>query len=304
MRVIITGGTGLIGSALSRRLLDRGDEVILLSRNPQNYQDQAPPGARLESWDGKTATGWGRLINSETAIVNLAGENLSAGPWTNERKKRITDSRVNAGLAVATAIQQATHKPLVLIQSSAVGYYGPQGQGIINENHKPGSDFLSQVCLDWEASTASVEKLGVRRAVIRTGVVLSMQSGALPKMVLPFRLFIGGPIGSGKQGFPWIHIKDEVAAIEYLIDHPLAEGAFNLAAPQPVNNLQFARAIGNALKRPSIFPVPAFILKLVLGEMSTILLDGQFAQPERLLEHAFEFSFTDAESALRDLLLK
>lgn len=304
MRVIITGGTGLIGSALAKRLLAKGDEVILLSRNPQAKQSDSSAGARLEAWDGRSAAGWGKLVNGDTAIVNLAGENLSAGLWTEARKKRIIASRVNAGLAVSQAVEQAASKPAVVIQSSAVGYYGAQDQSLINEGHKPGVDFLSQVCLAWESSTLTVEQLGVRRAIIRTGVVLSKDEGALPKMLLPFYFFVGGPIGNGKQGFSWIHLQDEAAAIEFLIHHPQTEGVFNLSAPQPVSNHHFAQTIGKVLKRPAIIPVPAFALKLVLGEMSTVLLDGQYVQPKRLLEHGFEFSFPDAESALKDFLEK
>lgn len=304
MRVIITGGTGMIGTALSERLVKRGDEVILLSRNPDRKQGQVVTGTRLEAWDGKSAAGWGELLNAETAIVNLAGENLSAGLWTTERKKRIIDSRVSAGLAVSQAVEQAKDKPLVVIQSSAVGYYGVEDPSLINEGHEAGKDFLSQVCLSWESSTSTVEKLGVRRAIIRTGVVLSRTEGALPKMLLPFYFFVGGPIGNGKQGFSWIHLQDEAAAIEFLINHPQARGVFNLTAPNPVNNREFAKMVGSVLNRPSFFPVPGFALKLLLGEMSTILLDGQFVKPKRLLEHGFEFTYSTAEKALQDLLKK
>lgn len=304
MRVIITGGTGMIGSALAERLLSHGDEVILLSRKPQARKEGIPAGARIESWDGQSAAGWGKLVNSETAIVNLAGENLSAGLWTESRKKRIIDSRVNAGLAVSQAVEQAEHKPAVVIQSSAVGYYGVENTVQLNEKHGPGKDFLSQVCLSWEASTSTVEKHGVRRAIIRTGVVLSKDEGALSKMLLPFHFFVGGPIGSGKQGFSWIHLQDEIAAIEFLIRDSQAKGVFNLAAPKPVSNRQFTQLIGKVMKRPAIFPLPGFILKLILGEMSTVLLDGQFVLPEKLLEQDFKFTFEDAESALRDILKK
>lgn len=304
MRIIITGGTGLIGSALAERLVLRGDEVILLSRNPNKKKDHVPSGTRLETWDGRTADGWGKLIHDQTAIVNLAGENLSAGLWTESRKKRIIESRVNAGLAVSQAVQQAESKPALVIQSSAVGYYGVKDPSLISEGHASGSDFLSQVCLSWEASTSTVEKHGVRRTIIRTGVVLSKDEGALPKMLLPFRFFVGGPIGSGKQGFSWIHLDDEVSAIEFIIHNPQAKGVFNLSAPNPVNNRQFADAIGKVMNRPAWLPVPGFVFKLVLGEMSTVLLDGQFVQPKRLLEHGFTFAFTEAESALQDLLKK
>ncbi len=304
MRVIITGGTGMIGRALSQRLLKRGDEVILLSRNPHSKKDEMPAGAQLEAWDARSAAGWGKLVNSDTAIINLAGENLSSGRWTQARKKSIIASRVNAGLAVSQAVEQAESKPAVVVQSSAVGYYGVQDSSLIDETHDPGVDFLSQVCQSWEASSATVEKLGVRRAIIRTGVVLSKDEGALPKMLLPFYVFLGGPIGSGQQGFSWIHLQDEAAAIEWIIDNPVAKGVYNLSAPQPLSNRQFTQTIGKVLERPSFVPLPGFVLKLVLGEMSTILLDGQRVEPKRLLAQGFEFSFPSAEGALRDLLKK
>ncbi len=302
MRIIITGGTGLIGKALANRMAAKGHEVIILSRSAPGKNAPLPTGIQQVQWDGKTARGWGDLVNSQSAIVNLAGENLSAGRWTAERKARILSSRVNAGKAVSEAVAQAVEKPLVVVQASAVGFYGSQENGDITEDQGPGSDFLSQVCIDWENSTKDVEAHGVRRPIIRTGVVLDRQSGALPKMALPFYFFAGGPIGSGRQWFPWIHLEDEVSAIEFLIENPSAHGPYNLNAPAPLTNRQFAQAIGKAIKRPSWFPLPAFVLRLALGEMSAVLLEGQKTLPKRLAELGFSFRYPEAEPALAALL--
>ncbi len=240
MRVIITGGTGLIGRALAASMTADGHEMVVLSRNPQHAAG-LPSGTRLVCWDGATPQGWGHLVEGAGAIVNLAGENLSEGRWTTDRKARFTSSRVNAGSAIVAAIRAAGQKPGVLIQSSAVGYYGPHGDEIVGENSPCGRDFLARVCVEWEASTQDVERLDVRRAIIRTGVVFSAQGGALPRMLLPYRFFVGGPIGRGRQWIPWIHIADEVRAIRFLIERTEAEGPFNLCAPHPVTNATLAR---------------------------------------------------------------
>jgi uncharacterized protein len=304
MKVIITGGTGMIGAALADAMARDGDEVILLSRSPQKGQAGLPAGVRLEGWDGRSAAGWGPLADGAQAIVNLAGESIAAGRWNASRKRSILESRTNAGQAVAAAIRQAKNPPRVLIQSSAVGYYGPCRDEIIAESASAGSDFLSQVCVAWEASTAEVEALGVRRVVIRTGVVLSLRDGAFPRMLMPFRFFLGGPVGSGRQWFPWLHLEDEVAAIRFLIENPQAAGAYNLSAPEPLTNRDFAKAIGKVLRRPAFFPAPAFAMRLLFGEMATLLLDGQRQVPERLLQAGFRFTYPQAEPALRALLAK
>jgi len=304
MRTIITGGTGLIGRALAAGLIADGQEVIVLSRNLQRSTG-LPEGVKVERWDGRTAQGWGHLADGADAIINLAGENLAAGRWTAEQKRRIIESRVNAGKAVVEAVSVAANKPRVLVQSSAVGYYGSRGDEEVVEESSPGNDFLvRQVVLPWEASTKDVEAMGVRRVLVRTGVVLSTQGGALPRMLLPFKFFIGGPLGSGKQWFPWIHLQDEVAAIRFLMANDEARGAFNLTAPNPLTNADLGKVIGKVMGRPAFMPTPAFALKLLFGEMSTVLLDGQRAIPKRLLDLGFEFKFADAESALRDLLGK
>jgi hypothetical protein len=190
----------------------------------------------------------------------------------------------------------------VVIQASAVGYYGPGGDEEIDETASPGNDFLAKLCLDWEAATAPIAGMGVRLATMRTGVVLSMKGGALPKHSLPFKMFVGGPVGSGKQWYPWIHIDDAVAGIRFLIETELAAGPINLTAPNPVTNAQFGRTIGKVMGRPAFMPAPAFAMKLLFGEMSTVLLDGQRVIPKALQDLGFTFKFPDVESALRDLL--
>jgi uncharacterized protein (TIGR01777 family) len=300
MRIIITGGSGLIGRALTESLAKDGHEVIVLSRNPAAVKN-LPKGARAEKWDGKSAQGWGQLADGADAIVNLAGATISER-WSDARKKEIRDSRVNAGKAVVDAVKTASKKPGVVVQSSAVGYYGPHGAEEITEESSAGNDFLASICTDWEASTAELDTLGIRRPIIRTGVILDQKGGALPKMLTPIKMFVGGPIGSGKQYFPWIHLKDEVAAIRFLIDNKQARGVYNLSAPKPLTNKEFTQAIGRVLGRPTFMPVPAFAMQTMFGEMSTLLLDGQRQMPRRLVQEGFKFQFAEAAAALKDVL--
>ena len=302
MRVLIAGGTGLIGTALVKSLRDDGNELIILTRAPQQPEDRADGRVRFERWDGRTTEGWGALVEEVDAIVNLAGEGIADGRWTAARKQRIMASRVDSGKALVAAVADASARPAVLIQSSAVGYYGLCADEILTEEAAVGSDFLAQVCLAWEASTAEVEEMGVRRPVIRTGVVLSSEGGAFPRMTLPFRLFAGGPLGSGNQYFPWIHIDDEVAAIRFLLAHETASGPYNLTAPDPLRNRDFVRLLGRTMRRPALLPTPSIALKVIFGEMSTVLLDGQRAVPARLQEAGFQYVYSGIEDALRDLV--
>ncbi len=306
MRVIVTGGTGLIGRALSAGLSSDGHEVIVLSRSPDRATG-LPTGVRAECWDARTSDGWTHLADGADAIVNLAGANIAGAGffpsrWTDERKRLIRDSRVNAGRAVAQAVEQARRQPRVVVQASAVGYYGFHGDEELAEDAPTGNDFLAQLAgADWEPSTAAVEAMGVRRVIVRTGVVLDAKDGALPRLALPVRLFVGGPIGSGKQWMSWIHLEDEVRAIRFLIENEQASGPFNLAAPNPVTNAEFMRVLGHVLGRPSFLPLPGLAMRLAFGEVSDVLLEGQRAVPRRLLALGFQFRFPDAESALRSL---
>lgn len=307
MRIVIAGGTGLIGRALAGELAPHGHEVVVLSRSPERAWG-VPSGVRVERWDARTADGWGHLASGAGAIVNLAGYNLAGAGflpsrWTPERKRLIRDSRVQAGRAIVQAVESAEIKPGAVIQASGVGYYGSCGDELISETSPPGDDFLAQLAhTNWEPSTAAVEEMGVRRAIIRTGAVLDASEGALPRLALPFRLFVGGPFGNGKQWMSWIHIQDEVGAIRFLIEDEQAQGPFNLVSPGPLTNAQFARVLGRVMGRPSLIPVPAFAMRLAFGEVTGVLLEGQRAIPERLLALGFQFRFPDAEAALRDLL--
>jgi uncharacterized protein (TIGR01777 family) len=304
MHIIITGGTGLIGRPLSAALVAEGHDVTVLSRNPDKVKDM-PAGVKLAPWDGQSAQGWGQLADGADAIINLAGENLSGGRWSKEMKQKIRQSRTRAGKAVMEAISAAVVKPKVLVQSSAVGYYGTDtGDKAITESASPGNDFLSKVCFDWEASTAAATRMGVRRPVLRTGVVLANEGGAFPKLLLPFKLFAGGPLGNGKQWLSWIHIEDEVRAIQFALTNEQAEGPLNLAAPNPVTNSEMAKKIGEVMGRPSFVPAPGFAIKMALGEMSVLVLQGQRAVPAKLQALGFQFKYETIEPALRDLLDK
>lgn len=303
MRVLITGGTGFIGRHLASSLISDDHEVIILSRDPTRAKPVA--GAKAVAWDGKSADGWGELADGAGAIVNLAGESIGGGRWTDSRRKAIVESRVNAGRAVMQAIDAAKVKPGVLIQSSAVGYYGPRGDELVTEKASPGTDFLSRVVWDWESSTAGAQRMGVRRVVLRTGLVFGLDGGSLPLMLLPFRFYVaGGPLGSGKQYVPWIHLADEIGAIRFLMANEQASGAFNLSSPNPVTYKEFASTVGEVMGRPSFMPAPSFAIKAVLGDMSTLVLTGQRQIPERLLEMGYVFQFPELEPALRDILKK
>lgn len=301
MKFLITGGTGLIGRALTADLLRDGHSVVVLTRDPQRVKEPIA-GVDYRQWDGKTASRWGELVGESDAIVNLAGANLSEGLWTAERKRAIRNSRVDAGRAVVEAIGSARSKPAVLIQASGVGYYGIDDQALLEERALNGDDFLAGVSRDWEAATQQVEEMGVRRVIIRSGVVFSPRGGALARMLLPFKLFVGGPLGSGKQWLSWIHLDDQVRAIRFLIDNRKAHGAFNLVA-EPVTNADFARVAGRIMRRPAILPVPAFALRLALGEMSTVVLDGQRASAKKLTDLGFQFKYFKLDEALQDLVI-
>ncbi len=304
MHVLITGGTGLIGTALAKALLADGHGVTILTRqrNPRLSE-----GAVAQIWNGKTPEDWGHLVNEVDAVVNLAGENIAGqgplpGRWTVSRKEVIRQSRIGAGLALAQAIADATKPPAVLVQASGIGYYGTSDDEPIDEEASAGTDFLATLAVDWEASTRPVEDKGVRRVVIRTGAVLSTSGGALPKLLLPYQMYVGGPAGSGRQFMPWIHIDDEVNAIRFLIEQSTAQGAFNLCAPSPVTNREFGNTLGRVMHRPSLLPVPAFVLHMLLGEVADLVLEGQRAFPKRLQSLGYEFRFAELEPALRDLL--
>ena len=300
MKVIIPGGSGLIGRALAEELSGAGCLTTILSRSPEALSGM-PRNMVTRGWDGRNSEALADLIHGATAVVNLIGENIGASRWTKERKELLRRSREESTKAIIEAIRISERRPEVLIQASAVGYYGSDRDDELTEEAAPGGDFLARLCQAWESASRGVETLGVRRAVLRTGIVLCREGGALPRMALPFKLFAGGPIGSGDQWVPWIHIVDEVGAIRFLIENKAATGAFNLASPGIVTNREFSKILARTLHRPNLLPAPAPALKLLLGEMSTLALDGQCAVPKRLTEMGFEFQFTDLGAALADI---
>lgn len=298
MRILVTGGTGLIGVPLCHKLASSGHEVIVLTRNPAAHAGRLSRRVRLEQWDGRTPAGWGHLLTGQTAIINLAGENPAHWRWTPAHRKRVLESRLHAAQAIAEAIHSAAQPPCVLLQASAVGYYGDCGDDLVIEASPPGDDWRAQVCVAWEDATAGLD---VRRCLLRIGIVLDSQGGALPAMLLASRLY-GKCMGSGKQWIPWIHTHDVARSIHFLLDEPKASGVFNLTAPHPETNRHLMQALSSITARPPLLPVPAWALWLALGEMATTVLDSQRVLPERLLALGFHFQFDSLVDALRHLL--
>ncbi|MEJ2447453.1 MAG: TIGR01777 family oxidoreductase [Anaerolineales bacterium] len=300
MKVLIAGGTGLIGSALAESLQKDGHQVSILSRNPSKVRDRF----LAVSWQKEALNS---AIAENQALVNLAGESLAGSNllqmrWTEKRKQDILSSRIAVGRKLAAGVKEVDSRPAVFIQASAIGYYGNNGTRPVDETTPAGDDFLARVCLDWEATTQEVEEMGVRRVIIRTGLVLSQKGGLFPLLALPFRLMVGGRIGSGQQYMSWIHIADVVSAIKYFLLHPDSRGIYNLTAPEPVTNLTFAHTLGKALHRPVWLPVPGLALKLLLGKAATLALDGRQVFPARLLASDFRFQYQELPAALDDLV--
>lgn len=300
MRIVIIGGRGMIGRAVTKAAVAKGYDVVILSRKA--VQPDVPSiHVVLQQWDGKSADDLCRIIDGLDAVVNLAGESIGKGPWTDDRKAELLRSRLEPAHALGDALNLCTQAPKTIIQASAIGYYGT-GPGEMDESSALGSDYLANFAVQWEESTRNVETMGIRRVIIRTGIVLNRGEGVLSQLMLPFKLMVGGPVGSGKQVYSWIHIKDEAAAILFLLEKADAHGVYNLTSPNPMSNSEMGRMLAKVMKRPYWMPVPGFVLKLLLGEMSTLVLDGQKVLPKRLLESGFKFGFSDLEKTLIDLL--
>lgn len=281
MKILISGSSGLIGSALKNKLSSEGHECISLSRD------------------------FSQDINFDgiDTVIHLAGENIAQGRWTKSKKSKIRDSRVIGTKQLSKQIAESEHKPSLFISSSATGYYGDRESEIIDENSPEGTGFLSEVCKDWENSTQAASNSGVRTVLIRTGIVLSKDGGALKKMLPPFKMGGGGILGSGKQYMSWISLEDEINAILYIINNKNIHGPVNLTSPNPVDNKEFTKILGKVLKRPTIAPLPSFVAKLLFGEMAdAILLKGNRVIPNKLLNCGFEFKHQFLEEALRDIL--
>jgi uncharacterized protein (TIGR01777 family) len=296
MNILITGGTGFIGGALTRELRKEGHSVIITTRKKTTAKQKL-------TWNPPA------LIPPDTvsiidAVINLAGESIASGRWTKEKKDRILSSRISTTRVLAESIQNADVRPKVLISASAIGYYGPHGDEYVTEDTPPATDFLAEVCKDWEAEALKAEKLGMRVVLVRIGGVLESDGGALPQMTIPFKFFLGGPIGNGKQWFSWIHRDDVVGIAKYALENNSIAGPVNATAPNPVTNREFSSALGKTLKRPSWLSVPELVVKTTLGELGAVLLTGQRVLPEKALKAGYTFKYSEVNEALRAIFGK
>lgn len=297
MHILLTGGTGLIGRRLCRQWLADGHRLTVLSRQPQ----------RVATLCGEQVRGIADFAEYGDepldAVVNLAGEPIADKPWSAKRKALLWDSRVRLTERLVTWLESRSQRPEVLINGSAVGWYGDAGERPLEENSSAaGEDFASELCLAWEQIAREAETLGIRVVLVRTGLVLAPEGGFLKRMLPPFRMGLGGQLGSGRQWMSWIHIDDQIALIDFLLRQADAQGPYNACAPQPARNRDFTRELGRALHRPTVLGVPGFALRLMLGELSVLLLGGQRVVPRRLLDAGFSFRFTELPAALDDVL--
>ena len=295
MKIVAAGIGGFIGKPLEKRLAEKY-EVVRLVRGASSASGKSL------TWQPPVLGEWAKEINGADAVLNLSGEPISGKRWTKAQKKELITSRLNATRSLVDAIGAAKNKPKVFVSASAIGFYGPHGDEPLTEAAPAGSGFLADVCREWERQALKAEAYGVRTVLLRTGVVLGKGGGALAKMLPPFRMGLGGPLGNGRQYLSWIHLQDEIDAILFALENPSLRGPVNLTAPNPASMAEFAKAIGGALRRPAVFPVPAPVLKILLGEMSEMLLTGQNVLPEALLKNGFHFRFPGIGAALGDLL--
>jgi uncharacterized protein (TIGR01777 family) len=308
VRIVVSGGTGLIGKALGHALFARGDQLVVLTRSARSaleHKCSECAGGRIEfvQWTPQQAGDWMKVVDGADAVIHLAGASVADERWTPERKKELHDSRTVSTALLAQAIAQAEKKPSVFVSASGVGHYGMKtGDAILDETAPTGDDFLAQLTKDWEGATKAASDAGVRVCLARIGLVLGKGGGVYDRLGKIFRAFIGGPVGSGDQYMPWIHLRDVVRAITTMVDRADLSGAYNVASPEPVTMDEFAHAMASSLRRPSLFRVPAFAVKMVMGnEAAECVLTGQRAIPKRLVEAGFDFVFPDLRSALADL---
>ena len=294
MKILIAGGSGFLGSAIANTMQLAGHKVWILTRKKPKHSNEI-------HWDGKTAGEWIDRIADMDAVINVTGFGLEHWPWTERQKQRFHESRVNPGIALVSAIKQSQNRPEVMLQISGINFYGTEGETIADEWTPPGDDFLAQLTVQWEASTQPIEEMGVRRIIARTAVVLDSHAGLFPRMVLPVRLFVGGPLGDGRQAMPWIHLADQTGALRFLLEDDKTRGVFNLISPTPTSNATFMRAIAEILHRPYWLNTPTFLLKGVLGEMSVLVVEGRYSKPRRLVEYGYKFQYPNIENAVRDL---
>jgi len=303
--IVLTGATGLIGSQLYKRLVQRGDAVIVFARNVEAAKQKFPDAKAIVKWSAtEPSRAWESAINGADAVFNLAGSPVAVR-WNDAVKKEITDSRVAGTRNIVAAIAKAANKPKVLINASAIGYYGnhPHDAKVeaFIETSPAGKDFLSGVCMAWEAEAMKAEALGIRVALIRTGIVLSTKEGALQKLLTPFKFFVGGPLGDGKQWFSWVHIDDDVNLFLYALDNSV-QGPLNAVAPTSKQMDEFAETLGSVMSRPSAISVPRAALEALFGEAANIIAEGQKAFPKRAIESGFAFKYSELPAALKDIL--
>jgi uncharacterized protein len=305
LRVTVTGATGLIGPPLVAALQDAGAQVSVLSRDPararERLQRDGHDPLEAYAWDLMTEPAPGEALENRDAVVHLAGENV-AQRWSAQAKRRIRESRVTGTRNLLAGMGAAEQAPRALISSSAVGYYGAHGEEPLDEDAPAGRDFLAQVCVEWEAEAHKAEQLGARVVCVRTGVVLDKDGGALEKMLPPFRLGVGGPVAGGRQFISWVHREDVVGMILAAVEDERWSGAVNATAPAPVSNRDFSRALGRALKRPALLPVPGVALQLLYGEMAEIVTEGARVVPAKALVLGYEFAHADLDEALSSAL--
>jgi uncharacterized protein (TIGR01777 family) len=299
VKVAVTGATGLIGSRLVAELCARGDEVLVLSRDPDRARRALGVGA--ERWDASAGAAPASALAGRDGVVHLAGENVGQR-WTAKARVAIRESRVAGTRNLVEGLRSAEPQPGVLVSSSAVGYYGARGDEAVDEATPPGDDFLARVCVDWERAATAAQDLGVRVVVVRTGVVLDRSGGALKRMLPPFRAGLGGPVAGGRQFVPWVHVDDVVGMMAAALHDDRWSGPVNATAPEPVTNREFSRALGRALRRPAILPVPGLAMGVLFGEMGQIVTTGQRAVPARARELGYDFRHPDLDDALRSAL--
>lgn len=302
MRILLTGATGFVGKRVVSRLLASGDEVVVLSRYVPKAILSLGSKCKYYQWSDTNSLPPLEAFEGVDAIINLMGEGIAEKRWDSAQKKKIYDSRIVGTRNLLEAVSQLTHKPKTFVSASAVGIYGNRGDEEIVEDSSTVDDFLGKVCLDWEAEAKKAEGLGLRLAIIRTGVVLGKGGGALAKMLPIFKLGMGGPVGSGKQYMSWIHVDDLAAMYIEAAKNSSYSGIYNGTAPEPVSSKEFAKVLGHAIHRPAFAPAPSFALKLVFGEMSQVLLDGQKVIPKRALENRFSFRYPKLEAAFKEIL--
>jgi uncharacterized protein len=305
MRVFLTGGTGLVGRRLIARLLERGDQPVVLTRRAEAARQLLGPRIEVVAGDPMHGGAWMEAIDGCDAVVQLAGENVFGRKWNATFKQLLIDSRVKSTQNVVLALQhnpsRADGQAKVLVNASAIGIYGPRGDEELDENTPPGNDFLANLCVEWEKAASAVETSGVRLAITRIGVVLDKEGGALAKMLTPFKLGAGGPVGSGKQWLSWIHHEDLTGLLLFALGHGEARGPLNATAPNPVSNRDFGKALGRALRRPAFMPMPGFMLRLLVGEAAEVILTGQRVLPRRPLALGYAFKYPTVDAALAQI---